>query len=135
VEHLIDTSVWVEFLNGRPGKGSDRVEALAQEPDSIVITEPVLMEIRAGATRLQLARIDSVLGRFAVRGVQPARDFHAAGDLYRGARQRGFTVRSMVDCLIAAVAIRTNTVILHRDRDFEVLAAIAPDLRCESTIE
>ncbi|MDR7300789.1 putative nucleic acid-binding protein [Haloactinomyces albus] len=37
--------------------------------------------------------------------------------------------------MIAAVAIRTVTVVLHRDRDFHVLDDIAPDLRCQSLLE
>jgi predicted nucleic acid-binding protein len=135
VEYLIDSSVWVEFLRARPGKATERVEKLAQEPHSIVVTEPVLMELRAGATESQLTDIESVLLRFALRGVQSINDFRVAADLYRAARRHGYKVRSMIDCLIAAVAIRTGVTLLHRDRDFDVLATIAPDLRCWSALD
>jgi predicted nucleic acid-binding protein len=40
-----------------------------------------------------------------------------------------------MDCLIAAVAIRTGAVLVHRDRDYEVLAAVARDLRTWSTLD
>lgn len=133
-QRLIDTSVWVEFLNARPGQARDRVRALAEDPDSIMTTEPVLMEIRAGVAGLKLARTEAVMNRFVVMGIQPSADFHAAADLYREAKRQGRTIRSMVDCLIAAVAIRTATVVLHRDRDFHVLEGIASDLRCESLL-
>ena len=46
--------------------------------------------------------------------------------LYRAARRAGLTVRSSVDCLIAACAIRHGFTVLHRDRDFPVLAKISP---------
>jgi predicted nucleic acid-binding protein len=36
----------------------------------------------------------------------------------------GVTVRSPVDCLIAACAIRHGATALHRDRDFDLLARI-----------
>jgi predicted nucleic acid-binding protein len=48
-----------------------------------------------------------------------------AANLYRAARRAGLTVRSSVDCLIAACAIRHDLEVLHRDRDFDALARVA----------
>jgi predicted nucleic acid-binding protein len=50
--------------------------------------------------------------------------FDEAIGLYRQARQAGVTVRSSVDCLIAACALRHNVPILHRDRDYDALSKI-----------
>ena len=58
------------------------------------------------------------LPRLSVRGLT---DFEAAAELYRSCRARGATVRRLIDCLIAAVAIRENASVLHNDRDFETL--------------
>jgi predicted nucleic acid-binding protein len=52
--------------------------------------------------------------------------FLEATDLYRRARRAGFTVRSGVDCLIAACAIRNDLIVLHQDRDYSALARISP---------
>ena len=52
--------------------------------------------------------------------------FDAAVDLYRRARRAGLTIRSSVDCLIAASAIRHDLTIVHCDRDYAHLADIAP---------
>jgi hypothetical protein len=49
-------------------------------------------------------------------------DYDHAASLYRVCRRRGETVRKLIDCLIAAVAIRSNAQLLHADRDFTVLA-------------
>ena len=49
-------------------------------------------------------------------------DNERAGDLYRRCRARGSTIRSLLDCLIAAVAIRVDAAVLHEDRDFDALA-------------
>ena len=57
--------------------------------------------------------------------VDPRLDFRAAGELYRTARAGGHAVRSFVDCLIAAIAIRTDSTVVHRDHDFEVLAEVS----------
>lgn len=53
-------------------------------------------------------------------------DFERASGLYRKCRGKGETVRSMLDCLLAAVAIREGVPLLHNDRDFEVLARHTP---------
>jgi predicted nucleic acid-binding protein len=49
----------------------------------------------------------------------------AAIDLYRTARARGLTIRSSVDCLIAACAIRNDLEVIHVDRDFRALARVS----------
>jgi len=50
-----------------------------------------------------------------------ATDYEDATALYRSCRRHGETVRKLIDCLIAAVAIRTSSTLLHCDNDFEVL--------------
>ena len=49
-------------------------------------------------------------------------DYDKAAELYRQCRSRGETVRKLLDCLIAAVAIRSGIPVLHNDRDFDALA-------------
>jgi predicted nucleic acid-binding protein len=49
-----------------------------------------------------------------------------AVNLHRAARRAGVTVRSGVDCLIAACAIRNGLTVLHHDRDFDALARVSP---------
>jgi len=89
----------------------------------IATTEPVIMELLAGVqsprdhSKLRARLI--ALPRLAVRGLP---DFEAAADLYRACRRRGATVRKLMDCLIAAVAIREHGAVLHNDSDFEILA-------------
>jgi predicted nucleic acid-binding protein len=62
-------------------------------------------------------RVDSPLSEAVV--------LEAVG-LYRAARRRGLTVRSSVDCLIAACALRHDLEVLHHDRDYAALAEVAP---------
>ena len=49
-------------------------------------------------------------------------DAEQAAVLHRACRRAGETPRSLNDCLIAAVALRHDVPVLHRDRDFTVLA-------------
>ena len=81
------------------------------------------MELLAGAQsggeRSRLRARLTALPLLAVRGLV---DYEEAADLYRACRSRGATVRKLIDCLIAAVAIREGATVLHNDRDFEALA-------------
>lgn len=102
---------------------------LAEQPAQIAVTQPVLFEVMAGAPAVAIHRIERVFGSFVVLDVDPSIDFHQALDLYRAVRRTGRTVRSSLGCLVASVAIRRGAQVVHRDVDFELLAAVAPDLR------
>jgi predicted nucleic acid-binding protein len=54
----------------------------------------------------------------------PIKRFEVAGEIYRTARARSFTIRSSNDCLIAAIAIHHDIVLLHGDRDFDYIAQV-----------
>ena len=54
----------------------------------------------------------------------------AAAALYRRCRERGITVRSTLDCLIAQIAIEHDLLLVHHDRDFDQLVQACPELKC-----
>jgi predicted nucleic acid-binding protein len=120
---LVDTSAWIELIRatGHPAHVTLRHHLERRAP--IATSEPIIMELLAGvataAERSKLRARLMALPRLAVGGLA---DFEAAADLYRVCRSRGATVRKLVDCLIAAVAIRERATLLHNDRDFDVLA-------------
>ncbi|MPZ64412.1 MAG: PIN domain-containing protein [Pseudonocardiaceae bacterium] len=128
---MIDTSAWIEYLRRTGSPANVEVKRLLQEePGSVVVTEPIVMELLAGPTDPQLvATLERLVDGLRVVPVDAELDYRAAATVYRTARQRGRTVRSLVDCLIAVVAARTGAVLLHRDRDFRVLAGCLPDLQ------
>jgi predicted nucleic acid-binding protein len=47
---------------------------------------------------------------------------HAAR-IYRDCRKKGKTIRSTIDCIIAAVCIEYDLVLLHKDHDFDLIQA------------
>ncbi len=121
---LIDTSAWVEFLRDTGSPVCNRVEALLES--EIAICDAVRMEVLAGArNERHLHSLRRLLAR-AVLMPTLSRDYDEAAVLYRYCRQEGETVRKLIDCLIGAVAIRTDTTVLHKDIDFEVLARHTP---------
>lgn len=117
---LIDSSAWIEFLRDTGSPTCERVTGLLD--GDIAICEPIVMEILAGARDDgHLRSLRSLLGLARVIGTE-SMDFEMAAMLYRSCRRGGATPRKMVDCLIAAIAIRSGTPILHADRDFDLLA-------------
>ena len=49
-------------------------------------------------------------------------DYEMAAAIFRQCRRGGKTPRKMMDCLIAAVAIRNEVALVHHDHDFTVIA-------------
>jgi predicted nucleic acid-binding protein len=117
---LIDTSAWIEFLRGTGSPTCDEVDRLLAE--DIATCDPIRMEVLAGARDdAHLRQLRGLLARATVLPTGAA-DYESAAVLYRVCRGRGETVRKLVDCLIAAVAIREAVTVLHADADFDVLA-------------
>ena len=122
--YLIDTSVWIDVFH-RPRRID--LQSLV-DPDDIVTCLPVVQEVLQGFRDDRAFRV----ARDAMRAIPTVEEplgrtaFEDAVDLYRLARRAGVTVRSSVDCLIAVCAVRNDLTVLHRDRDFDRVARIAP---------
>ena len=117
---LIDTSAWVEFLRDTGSTVCRRVDELLDA--EIAVCDAIRMEVLAGARdELHLQALRRLLARATVLPTDPAH-FEEAAALFRRCRREGETVRRLIDCLIAAVAIRSGVSVLHRDGDFDVLA-------------
>lgn len=134
VPYLVDSSAWIEYLRATGSPANVEVRRLLRtEPGRVATTEPVIMELLAGASDAavseKLATLTSGLRQLSLT---PMVDFHTAAVAYRSARTGGRTVRKLLDCVIAAVAVRTGAVLVHRDRDFDELAEVLPDLRVVS---
>ncbi len=121
---LIDTSAWVEFLRGTNSVICNEVDSRLSKP--ISICDPVRMEVLAGArNEAHLAQLRRLLARASTLTCEPV-DFDYAALLYRTSRREGVTVRKLIDCLIAAIAVRNDVPILHMDADFDALASCTP---------
>ena len=118
---LVDSSAWVEFLRDTGSPACLRVRELMLASD-IDICGAVRLEVLAGARgESNLQNLRRLMARAHSISILPA-DYDAAANLYRRCRRQGETVRKLIDCLIAAVAIRAGIPVLHYDRDFNVLA-------------
>lgn len=121
---LADTSAWVEYLRATGGTIHGRVRDLLASEASLATTDIVVMEVLAGARtdaeRDMLRRL--LYSRCTFIPTEGPADYEEAAELYRVCRRGGATIRKLTDCLIAVVAIRANTELLHYDSDFDAIA-------------
>ena len=120
---LVDTSIWIDFL-------IDPRRVLDAEPDlkPYVTCGPVVQEVLQGfsnETAFSAFR-ERLLSFKRLSDPLPWERFLDAAEIYREGRRRGLTIRSTVDCLIAAIAIHHDVPVWHRDRDFAAIARYTP---------
>lgn len=120
---LIDTSAWVEYLRQTGSRVHRRVAALIKSGETLATTEIVVMELLAGARDdAHWRRLQRLLFTCQFLPISGMNDYEDAAALYRRCRHAGVTPRSLTDCLIAVVAIRSEAQLLHADRDFDAIA-------------
>jgi len=121
---LVDTSIWIAcFRDHRPLRLDSTIDF-----DEVVTCLPVIQEVLQGFgdERAYRKAREAMLSLPVVESPLEESVFIEAVALYRAARRIGRTVRSSVDCLIAACALRHDLEVLHQDRDYAALAEIAP---------
>lgn len=119
---LIDSSAWIEFLNGRPSRTADQVTRLLGDELEICTCGLVVTEVLQGLRRA--SGYPKVVGLFADLTFLEAAGlttYVRAAEVYRELRRRGITVRSTIDCLIAILAEEQACMVLARDRDLETI--------------
>jgi predicted nucleic acid-binding protein len=120
---LVDTSVWVEVFRRERPLDLERVVDF----DDVVTCPPIVQEVLQGIRDIGPMRVaeESMLALPIVESPMELRTWLEAAQLYRVARAAGVTIRSAVDCLIGACALRLDLEVLHRDRDFTGLARVS----------
>lgn len=122
---LVDTSAWIEYDRATGSTADRRITELITDDGPLMVTQPVLMEVLAGAR--SDAREDDLrrlLLRFGLAPFDAVTDFEGAMRIYRRCRQAGVTPRGMVDCMIAAVAHRWDLALLAWDADMVRVAEV-----------
>ncbi|MGI8953572.1 MAG: type II toxin-antitoxin system VapC family toxin [Nocardioidaceae bacterium] len=122
---LADTSAWVEYDRATGRAVDKRMTALIAEGGPLAVTEPVMMEVLAGARSGQReSDLRRLLLGFDLLRFDAQVDFEGAARIYRQCRRAGFTPRGMLDCMIAAVAWRYGAALLAYDVDLDRVARV-----------
>jgi hypothetical protein len=120
---VVDTSVWVDVLNGIDSPAAGTCVELIEAGEPVALTDVILTEILRGlGDEREANEVQRHLRAFPVLRLESLDDFALAAELYRTARHSGITIRKTLDCLIAAPCVRANAPLLHADKDFDRLA-------------
>lgn len=123
---VVDTSVWVDFVRGENNEESEALALLISTGQDVALTDLTYTELLQGVKSDAAAeRLADDLQGFRIVRLGGLDDFESAAALYRATRTHGRSVRKTIDCLIAAVCMRLDAELLHRDVDFDRLAEVS----------
>jgi predicted nucleic acid-binding protein len=122
---LIDTSVWIDFFNGRETVPVCRLKDLIERDEDICLSDMILTEVLQGfkhdkdftSARRHLLKFPT----YRLKGIESCT---GAAQIYRACRKKGLTIRKTADCIIAQTAIEHQLHLLHHDDDFEAIASV-----------
>jgi hypothetical protein len=123
---VVDTSVWIDwFADHSTPQVEYFADCLERESEDFALVALSVTEVLQGLRDdKDVRRVERDLSAFTILGLSHMSDFRAAAGLYRAARKKGITIRSTIDCFIAAVCLREDLPLLHSDRDFDRLAEL-----------
>ncbi len=118
---LVDSSVWIDFFNGRQSRETDLLnELLSTEP--LLMGDLILTEVLQGFRHdKDYRKVKAELEKLAFAPMVGQGISIKSAENYRRLRKQGITVRKTIDVLIATFCIENNHTLLHSDRDFDVM--------------
>ncbi|MCY3613370.1 MAG: PIN domain nuclease [Gemmatimonadetes bacterium] len=120
---IVDTSAWVEYTRRTESSYDLCMDAAIRAHEPIATPAVVVMELLSGSrSDRNASALLQLLNRFEVLEPESLGLYMEAASIYRICRRAGFTIRSTVDCLVAATALDKDRPLLARNRDFSVIA-------------
>lgn len=118
---VVDSSVWIAHMCNTATEAVLKLRSL-DHPDEIIVGDLVLLEVLQGAIDDRDAmRIESHLRKFRIERMLDDELATKAARNYRALRGHGVTVRKTIDTIIATFCIEREHVLLHDDRDFDLM--------------
>ncbi|MEW6542664.1 MAG: PIN domain nuclease [Nitrospirota bacterium] len=122
---VADTTVWIDFLEARATPQDLHLTRLIEEGAPVGLTDMIYCEVLQGiGPDATFRRTRELLRAFPILCVSGLETFEEASAIYRACRKKGLTIRSTVDCLIAAVCLEAGAELFHNDRDFDAIAKV-----------
>lgn len=124
---VVDTSVWIDLLTGNLSPQAHLLKEYIENKEKVALTDISYAEILMGIHNDNLfSQTKHYLQKFDFLPTSGKKLCEDAASLYRECKKKGKTVRSLIDCLIAASCVEGGHFLLHRDRDFESIASVSP---------
>jgi predicted nucleic acid-binding protein len=119
---VVDSSVWIDFLNGRNAPYVERLRAMIGA-EELIVGDLMLCEVLQGLDDERTAReVESLMRRFEIVPMAGDAIAVAAARNFRSLRRRGITFRKTIDMLIGTWCIENRQPLLHNDGDFRLMA-------------
>ena len=119
---VVDSSVWIDFLNGRKAAHVERLRA-ALGVEEIIVGDLMLCEVLQGlGSEREASQVESLLRRFDIVPMAGQAIAVSAARNFRSLRKRGVTIRKTIDLLIGTWCIENRRALLHNDSDFKPMA-------------
>jgi hypothetical protein len=124
---LVDSSAWISFLNGVNSAEAALLAVCIAEDRPLIVPGLVRTEVLLGArTEADALHLSQSLSAYPLVPEPTPADYEQAAAIYRTCRERGHTIRSTIDCLIAQLCLRDGYELLAKDRDFDAIGAAFP---------
>lgn len=123
---LIDSSVWIDYFRGTKSAQAEHLDdLLASGDDELGVAGLVVFEVLRGFNSPGAQRdAQAMLLRTTVVDIGGLDNALMAAAHYRALRERGFSIRSPFDVLLASYCITHGHSLLHRDADFDVMQTL-----------
>lgn len=119
---VVDSSVWIDFLNGDDAPHVRRLDAILGA-NEIIVGDLILCEVLQGLDSEREAKeLEERLRAFAIVSMVGETNATAAARNFRYLRGRGITIRKTIDLLIGTWCIENRVPLLHNDTDFRPMA-------------
>jgi len=120
---IVDSSVWVDYFNGKISRQTDSLDRLLGQED-IVVGDLILTEVLQGfRDDAQFGEAKRLFDGFKIVSMVGKDLAIKAANNYRTLRKRGSTVRKTIDMMIATYCIHNRIPLLYSDRDFDPIVA------------
>ncbi len=127
---VVDTSVWIDFFRGKESAQHKTMIRLIEEEEDLALTEIIFMKILQGITQdKDFRKVKEFLMDFPIYQPKGLETYINAAQIFRNCRKKGKTVRKTIDCIISAICIESNLLLLHNDKDFNFIEACS-SLKC-----
>jgi len=122
---LIDTSVWVSVFRDKSGLVRQQLQSIISDRD-VVLTRFNQLELLQGCRDDREWKLLQSYLQTQDYFELGSESWQAAASIYFELRRQGLTVRSPIDCCIAQLVLDYALILIHDDRDFEVISSVRP---------
>jgi hypothetical protein len=128
---LVDTSVFIDYLKGQNNTATEKLDYIFETKIPYGINKFIYQEILQGSrNREEFTTLKEYFETIPFYNLQYGKEsYERASMINILCKEKGITIRSTIDLLIAETAIENNLYLLHNDNDFKNMSKIINELK------